>query len=290
MLTCRLCGACQSVAIRKGVRLAQEVEIRRCTSCNLVFLWPMPDEPMLSGYYADDYRRDYDEPSVSERFKADMDEARSRVRRLLPMLTDQIQLLEIGAGSGAFLDAVRPYVSVADGVEPDRASRKWIQGLGGHRVFSDLNEIGERAAKYDLIVSFHVLEHVPSPLRFLGQVRPILRSSATLVLEVPNVDDALVGVYQIPAYLDFYYQKAHLFYFSAHTLSSALGRAGYEAHIEGVQRYDLSNHIRWMLTGQPGGQGYYGNTLGQAVNAAYAESLIRSGHSDTLWATARIRG
>ena len=110
-----------------------------------------------------------------------------------------------------------------------------------------------------------------------------------LVVEVPNVDDALVSVYRVPAYVRFYYQKAHLYYFSRETLANTFALAGLEGSIEGVQRYDLSNHLRWMLTGEPGGQGYYDELLSPAVREAYADALIQSGHSDTLWGVAYRR-
>ena len=120
-------------------------------------------------------------------------------------------------------------------------------------------------------------------------LKRLLRPDGRLVIEVPNVDDALVAVYRIPAYLRFYYQKAHLYYFSAATLNRTFGEAGLEATIEGVQRYDLSNHIRWMLDGEPGGQGQYDHILTPSALVAYAESLINKGRADTLWAVAQAK-
>jgi hypothetical protein len=63
-------------------------------------------------------------------------------------------------------------------------------------------------------------------------------------------------------------------------------KAGFTAVIQGVQRYDLSDHLRWMLTGQPGGQRYYHQILAPSIQAAYADLLIRAGRADTLWAVA----
>jgi hypothetical protein len=109
-----------------------------------------------------------------------------------------------------------------------------------------------------------------------------------VVIEVPNVDDALVVLYRVPRYLAFYYQKAHLYYFSRSTLARTLELAGLRAKVDGIQRYDLGNHLRWMLTGEPGGQGYYDQVLPPSVHAAYGEALVRAGHGDTLWAVARV--
>jgi 2-polyprenyl-3-methyl-5-hydroxy-6-metoxy-1,4-benzoquinol methylase len=252
-----------------------------------VFLFPQPNPEELVRYYAELYRHEYAEPPVAQRFRTDLDEARTRVRRLLPLLQPQTRFLEVGSGSGALLASVRPYVQEVMGIEPDLASRDWIEQQLALPIAGQLPQsLGEDAA-YDLIVSFHVLEHVADPVAWLIKLQELLRRGGHLVIEVPNIDDALVKTYRVPAYLKFYYQKAHLYYFSKRTLTLALQKADLTATILGVQRYDLSNHLRWMLTGQPGGQGYYHQILAPSVQAAYADSLIRTGRADTLWAVAR---
>lgn len=286
---CVLCRCPASRLVQKGARHAPEVEVRRCTECGLVFLWPRPTEEELSQYYGEFYREDYAEPFLPERYRVDLNEARVRVCRLLSFLHPRGRLLEVGSGSGSFLDAVRPYVGDVVGVEPDAESREWIVGQVGVPVVERVADVLHEAKPFDLVVLFHVLEHVQDPVRFLQSLSQLLRPDARLVVEVPNVDDVLVAVYQIPAYLRFYYQKAHLYYFSTDTLATTLNQAGFDATIEGVQRYDLSNHIRWMLTGEPGGQGYYSDILLPSVHATYADALIHAGHSDTLWAIAQVR-
>jgi 2-polyprenyl-3-methyl-5-hydroxy-6-metoxy-1,4-benzoquinol methylase len=287
---CVLCQSGESTLVQVGARHAPEAEVRRCTGCGLVFLWPRPSEEELDRYYTELYREDYVEPPVEVRYWADLNEANTRVRRLLPFLKRETYLLEVGCGSGAFLGAVRAYVAEVHGVEPDAASRAWIEGRMGMRVSADVADVLREGKSFDLVVLVHVLEHVPNPVRFLRGLRQLLQPDGSLLVEVPNVSDMLVAVYQIPAYLGFYYQKAHLYYFSKDTLAMALSQAGFDAAIEGIQRYDLSNHIRWMLTGQPGGQGYYNDILLPSVQATYADAVIRAGHSDTLWAIAQLSG
>jgi 2-polyprenyl-3-methyl-5-hydroxy-6-metoxy-1,4-benzoquinol methylase len=285
--TCKLCGSNESSLLQIGVRHAPEAEVRRCTTCDLVFLSPQPSEEELEFYYSTLYREDYRLTQVEQRHRNDLEKAYLRVQRLLPRLKPETRLLEVGSGSGAFLYAVRPYVKEVIGVEPDTATRRWIEQTLGFKVLERIPADGSETGGFDVVVSFHVLEHVPAPVDFLAGLQKVLKPQGEFVVEVPNVDDVLVGVYQVPAYLQFYFQKAHLYYFSQKTLALALEKAGYQATICGIQRYDLSNHIRWMLSGQPGGQGYYGGILAPAVQAAYADALIHAGHSDTLWGVAR---
>jgi 2-polyprenyl-3-methyl-5-hydroxy-6-metoxy-1,4-benzoquinol methylase len=285
---CKLCGSNESSLLRIGARRAQEAEIRRCAICDMVFLSPQPNQEDLEQYYSSMYQEDYSLPSAAERHKNDLERAFLRVQRLLPQLKPETRLLEVGCGSGAFLYAVRPYVKEVVGVEPDSTSRNWIKQTLGFKVLENIPQEWPEAEAFDVVASFHVLEHVPEPVDFLTSLKKVLRPSGALVVEVPNVDDVLVKIYQVPSYLQFYFQKAHLYYFSKRTLALALEKAGYEATICGIQIYDLSNHLRWMLTGQPGGHGYYRDILAPDVQAAYADSLIHAGHSDTLWGVARI--
>lgn len=284
---CILCQCPDSTLVQIGALHAPHVEIRRCLNCGLVFLYPQSTEAELNYYYTELFRQDYREPPVAKRYWGELAEALKRIHRLLPHLHANTHLLEVGSGSGAFLNTVHPYVQEVVGIEPDKASSIYITNQIKLPLFENIANIPENKT-FDLVVLFHVLEHIANPARFLQSLKQVLQPDGLLIIEVPNVEDVLVAVYQIPAFLRFYYQKAHLFYFSKSTLEMTFKHAGFNVSIEGVQRYDLSNHMRWMLTGQPGGQDYYSNLLSPAINGAYAESLIRTGHSDTLWAVAKI--
>jgi 2-polyprenyl-3-methyl-5-hydroxy-6-metoxy-1,4-benzoquinol methylase len=252
-----------------------------------VYLWPRPTDAELAAYYAGEYRSEYDgavSPEVTYR-KASA-EAVERAERVRPLLCPEARVLEVGAGCGGFLEAVRPYAACVLGVEPGTAHRAWAEQALGLDMVGDLSDLGTQ--RFDCIGLFHTLEHVPNPVSFIARVAEHLSPGGTLAIEVPNVEDALIAQYAIPAFARLYYQRAHLYYFSAGTLAATVKAAGGDAEITGIQRYDLSNHLRWMLTREPGGQGYYRAVLGDEAHDAYARALIDAGHADTLWAIARF--
>ena len=239
----------------------------------------------MAAYYAEDYRDDYGDPSTAERHRLDAEEAALRLERLRPFLGPDVRLLEVGAGSGAFLDSARPNVGEIAAVEPDDEARDFIARQLGIDVAHDLGELDDSVDRFQLVVGFHVLEHLQDPVEFLRRLHGLTRPGGRVIMEVPNIDDALIAVYGTPAITNFYYQKAHLWYFSAVTLERVFVAAGMRVEIEGVQRYDLSNHLHWLRVGEPGGQGYYGTLISPEASAAYAESLQTAGRTDTLWAT-----
>jgi SAM-dependent methyltransferase len=284
---CVLCRDGHSVLLYAGVRHDPHAAVRRCTGCGLVFLSPRPPAEQLGQYHAHRCRTDYAAHSPDERYRSDLEEAGVRLRRLAPYVHRDARVLEIGCGSGAFLDVIRPHVGEVVGVEPDVASRMFIVRELGLPVLPDVGEALGGNRVLGPVLLFHVLEHVPGPVEFLQTLGRLVDTGGTLVLEVPNVDDALVSVYQVPVVLRFYYQRTHLYYSPPSTRARVLHLGGFRSHVEGIQRYDLSNHLRWMLTGEPGGQGYYRDLLGPSAVAAYADALIRAGASDTLWAVAQ---
>ena len=106
---------------------------------------------------------------------------------------------------------------------------------------------------------------------------------------MPNVDDALISVYAVPKFGPFYWQRAHYQNFSPRTLAAVLARAGFASELIPVQRYDLSNHMVWMLEGRPGGFGRYRDLITPNVDAAYAQALKDQWVCDTIYAVARPR-
>lgn len=288
---CPSCNNEENETFKKGAMHAPESDVLRCRRCRLVFLWPRPSKDQLSDYYAGDYREVYDsDKSVALRFREDTEEANERVSRLQDLIAPGGQVLEIGSGSGAFLASVKPHAGAVLGVELDLKSRAWIRDGLGISVVQTLDEVPRGEDGLDLIAMFHVLEHLPDPKGFLVSLADRLAPGGKIVIEVPNVDDVLVSTYAVQNFMDSYFTAAHLYYYAPSTLSDVIQESGLKADVQCVQRYDLSNHLRWLETGDPGGQGYYSGFLSSATTETYAEDLIRSGKADTLWAVCEKTG
>jgi 2-polyprenyl-3-methyl-5-hydroxy-6-metoxy-1,4-benzoquinol methylase len=283
---CPVCEQPQLETLQNGIAHYPTIDVVRCVCCGITFLWPLPDDEQLARYYHGEYRQETGDLPSSERYEPEGVEASTRVNRIRDLLTPTSHVLEVGPGSGAFLNAVRPLVSTVQSVEADPAARAWIDQKLGLKPCLTLDDCD---GDFDVVVMFHVLEHLPDPVGLLRSLRGRLRADGVIVIEVPNVEDALLSVYQIPCFKAFYFQRPHLYYFSAATLKRTLAQARFKSVVEGIQRYDLSNHFRWALTGAGGGQGYYADLFPEKLNQSYAKALIRAGRSDALWCVARPR-
>jgi SAM-dependent methyltransferase len=221
--------------------------------------------------------------SPQAHFLSYQDEGERRVRVVRPHLRGEDSALEIGSSTGYFLDDLRAYVSSVTGIEPSEPYRSFAVARGIETVAS-LQEVGAR--KFDVVLLYYVLEHLRNPVHYLSDLRNWLKPKGRVFIEVPNVDDALLTIYDIPSFPPFYWQKAHYHYFSQRTLQDVIARAGYVARSFPLQRYDLSNHMVWMMEGKPGGMGRFRQLFSPELEAAYAEALKAHWRCDTIFAIA----
>jgi SAM-dependent methyltransferase len=141
---------------------------------------------------------------------------------------------------------------------------------------------------YDKIFMFFLLEHLYDPIPYLKNLNRILAPKGAILMVMPNAYDVLLNVYNIPKFKDFYFNIAHPFYYSKKTLSLLLKKAGFcNFNILPEQRYDLSNHMNWMMEGKPGGQGKYNHIFSRQVLKSYADVLKKNFICDTLFCIVR---
>lgn len=155
----------------------RELQQYRCMQCALVFHLP----EMLGGdaFYA--RLSKYDWYYESEKWEFDV--ALDLIGQFKPK-----SILEIGCGSGEFLQKVSGAVDLAMGVDinPTALEKARAKGL----VVTN-QSIELMVEKFDMIVLFEVLEHLPEPGKILRAIVDRLNPGGTLVLAVPNPDGYL---------------------------------------------------------------------------------------------------
>ncbi|MDG6218597.1 MAG: class I SAM-dependent methyltransferase [Candidatus Thermoplasmatota archaeon] len=282
-LSCYLCGSTSCTQIHNSIRYNLPPRPYRCEKCGFTFIHPKMSVEQEYEFYEKIYRLSYVDQNPDTLWVENLPEAKRRVARFQTILHKDAHLLEIGCASGYFLSEVKKRVNSVKGIE---LTKDYVQYAisKGLDVRESIEEIDDES--FDIIFMFHVLEHINDPIRFIEAVKKKLTPKGKLIIEVPNVDDILVSTYKIKKHLDFYWEVAHNYYFSKDSLGTVLERAGYSFTIFPLQRYDLSNHIRWMLSGEPGGQGYYNKIFTQPLLKEYEKALKAQFLCDTIYAIA----
>ena len=95
------------------------------------------------------------------------------------------EVLEIGCGVGYLLNKIKQKKGSVLGVEPGiqgqiASERYGIKVIEGFYPEVDIDD------KFDIIVSYCVLEHVPDPYSFLTNLKPLLKPNGKVFIIVPN--------------------------------------------------------------------------------------------------------
>ena len=197
-----------------------DLDFRRCQACG--FVW---NAAFASGRL--EYGPDYENrQSLSPAFDAHL---RTRAAATWALIggRPEATLVEVGCGQADFLgylaEATPPGVAASlFGFDPAWRGHDG-EGPGGARVYRGLFDEGAalRGAPADLIVSRHVIEHIPDPMAFLATLRQCSGPDTRLAIETPDID----WVLRTGAFHDFFYEHCSLFSLAA--LDRALTLAGF---------------------------------------------------------------
>jgi SAM-dependent methyltransferase len=145
--------------------------------------------------------------------------------RLLGKLPSAARILDLGAGDGRLAAALARAGHRVTAVEPFRdvvAGR----GLDGVEVVrSGVQELELPEHTYDVVVLWHVLEHLDDPRAVLGRVHGWLAPRGCLLVGVPNLDSLQADLGGDRWFhLD---SQRHLVHFTPAGLDLLLGRSGF---------------------------------------------------------------
>lgn len=211
-------------------------------------------------------------------------DAKRRLKYTLPYITDK-EVLEFGCGRGLFLEMAQPYAKTVCGIELSETHLKKLNSKGIYCA-NELNSIPD--SSLDIIIFFHVLEHLPDPLSRLREARQKLRKGGRIIVEVPHANDFLLTYLACEAFKRHTLWSQHLILHTHESLRRLLEAAGFKnVVISGVQRYTLANHMHWLQNRQPGGhKGTLAAIDSRELNQVYSDSLARIGATDTLFSYA----
>ena len=284
-MNCPLCGSNATFVFHNAVWRRPDATVRRCEVCNLAFIHPMMTEDEEERFY-----RNYNEHvkargvvtqgTPEELHHKSVVLARERLSVVRHFFKGVSRVLEIGSSTGAFIELIANVGVDCCAVEPDDANREYCTRFASE-VYPDISHVPSDMS-FDVICMFHVFEHIRNPLSMLDRCRMNLRAGGRVLVEVPNIEDPLISLYDCKAFKDFYFQPMHPYIYSPASLGRVFEKAGFRV-LEKVlyQRYGIDNHLTWLSKGRPGGDEHLKGIFGGAIE--YKESLMRAGKTDTLF-------
>lgn len=232
------CGACSTSTSKDRIALQENgYHGYQCNDCGLIYVAPKPDPDKIANLY------DHDSAHVSaseliagsrslgKAFKARM------TLRLVRSYVPRGELLEIGAGGGAFLRQAAKCFRV-HAAEFNPAQVEHMKSLGVDCRRGSFSEVFD-GIKFDVIYHCDVLSHLADPVAEFRAMRWMLNPGGVVVFETGNFGDVeqrhhhLVERWQYPD---------HLYFFSRRSLANLATAAGFE--IEEMREYSRAMELR----------------------------------------------
>lgn len=159
---------------------------------------------------------------IAERIPVIRDSAALTVATLPPGAGRR--LLDVGCGSGEFLQRMRSFGWETVGVEPDPVAAARARNAKLDVRDGQLVDAAFHADFFDAIVLSHVIEHVHDPVGLLRECARVLRPGGVLMVMTPNLES--VGHRRFGADWRGLEPPRHLHLFSSRSLSACIREAG----------------------------------------------------------------
>ena len=223
---CALCGG-DGFRVRFTGASFEPHRVVRCTDCGFHYLSPRPTEAALLPLYEDDgYWSSHETGGYGDYLEQERS-LRSTYRRLLRNLSrlDLVggSVLEVGCAHGFFLDEARPWFERREGTDFSPAALAAAAKVADRVYEGGLDQV-PRDARFDLVISTQVIEHLHRPLEFVEEQVTRLRPGGAVVVATPHMGGPLQRAlgrrwpsFKIPE---------HLSYFDPRSLETLMERAG----------------------------------------------------------------
>jgi 2-polyprenyl-3-methyl-5-hydroxy-6-metoxy-1,4-benzoquinol methylase len=258
------CPACKSIDIFPKLEAQdytvsnEKFSIWHCANCSIRFTQDVADQNSIGKYYkSDNYISHSDTKSglVNSLYHSIRKFTLLLKRKLIQNQTQLKSgtILDIGCGTGAFLNTMKEAGWKITGLEPDDTAITKAKSLYQiqPQPSSELFNMSEQ--QFDAITMWHVLEHVHQLNEYFFQLRKILKDNGTLFIAVPNYTsfDAYFyketwAAYDVPR---------HLYHFSPMSMELLVKRYGMK--IKTIKPMWFDSYYVSMLS-----EKYRGNKLG----------------------------
>lgn len=208
----------------------QAFAIWECEQCSFRFTQDIPDQAAIAPYYK------------SENYISHSDTNKGLVNRLYHLVRrftlrgkrtlveresakKSGRLLDVGAGTGAFLMEMKATGWDVTGLEPDADARKLAQTKTGLLLQEPDTLFQLPAENFDVVTLWHVLEHVHSLHEYLVKFHGLLKPDGVLLIAVPNYTSGDAHHYQ--QYWAAYDVPRHLYHFSPKAMRTLMEKHGF---------------------------------------------------------------
>ena len=234
--TLKHCPVCQGSGFSNYLNVEdytvshREFTIQECHSCNFLLTNPRPSQDEIGAYYqSEEYISHHDESKtlMSKIYKSVRDHTISgKVKMINELIPLKGTILDVGCGTGNFIQACKSDGWKISGTEPDPGANEVASKRVGEKIFSSIDDARLAEKSYDIITLWHVLEHVHALNETVSWLGKHLNPNGKIIIAVPNPQS-----YDAQKYGRFwaaYDVPRHLYHFTKKTMSKLMEKHSLE--------------------------------------------------------------
>lgn len=225
------CPVCNNTDIKKIFSAfdytvsKQTFEIWECNICTLRFTQDVPHQTSIGDYYkSEDYisHTNISKGLINRLYQVVRNRTLAQKRNLIKRVTGKkrANLLDVGSGTGAFVNEMKRHGWEVTGIEPDAEARQVADEffkvtLEDTKIFYDLP-----SQSFDAITLWHVLEHVHDLHHYVERLKMLLKDQGKLFIAVPNYTSEDAKIYK--NFWAAYDVPRHLYHFSPESMEKLM--------------------------------------------------------------------
>jgi len=249
----------------KDYTVSQNIfSIWHCNNCTARFTQDVPAQDAIGAYYASENyisHSDTKKGIINSLYHLVRKRTLGGKRRLVINETGMVKgsILDIGCGTGAFLQTMKEADWNITGLEPDVVARTKAAELYNIQPQEPGKLFELPVASFNAISMWHVLEHVHELHAYIKQIAYLLAVNGKAFIAVPNYTSKDADIYK--EFWAAYDVPRHLYHFSPQSMENLLSQHGLK--LKAVKPMWFDSFYVSMLSEQ------YKNGTGNIVKAVF---------------------
>ena len=198
----------------------------KCDHCDFIYVNPTANDEFRDKFFSKKYESWTEVLLVSEQERVDRLKFIYGLDLVENNITQKKKIVDIGAGSGLFLETAREKDWDVSGVEFNQKAVESIRSKNIEVFDQPLEDGIYKENSVQVVTLWEVLEHINHPNIFLKQVWNILEESGILLICVPNINALVTRLLHEKART--FGGSSHVNFFSIKTLSQIVEKVGFK--------------------------------------------------------------
>lgn len=197
MKTHKNCPICGNNKLEPSLEVAdffltqEQFHIMKCPNCGFEMTQPFPDKNEIERYYQSDeyYSHPHKKKSLVSLLYEKVKQRNLKYKfRIATSGLNRGVVLDIGCGSGDFMEFAKNKNWNVCGIEPNALARNYAEQKLKIQIFNSLESATPHKTSFDVITLWHVLEHIENLNEQVEAIKKLLKPGGRVVIALPNPD------------------------------------------------------------------------------------------------------